>query len=201
MVVVMESINPFLIYWICTRKYRSADVQENRDARYDYQLFHHHDVVGAAVVSGCSCVAGRVCLASPTGSAPRASRCRGHGPGGGSDRNQPGAALAESSLRGSAPAASCGSTVGIQPVSSVLSTACPYSCRSPEQSAPSALPPDTGRIHDNRWVSAARFVLPLSVLTALPAPKSPSDETNLMSRIPIRTKNTGTCRPGFSALH
>src|SRR5712691_12707409 len=84
MVVVIGSLFLSLVYWRCTLPCRSADVQENRDARFHHQLYYHHDMVGAAVVSRRGRVAGLVCLASPTGSVPRTSRCRGHGPGGGS---------------------------------------------------------------------------------------------------------------------
>jgi hypothetical protein len=105
MVVVIGSLFPSLVYCTCALSCRSADVQENRDAGYRHQLYHYHDVVGAALVRRLCRAFGPHCQDPPMESAPRASRCCAHGSGGASDRSQLAPALSESSYLDSAPLA------------------------------------------------------------------------------------------------
>src|SRR6266699_781502 len=86
-----------------------AFVQENHDAGYHRQLYHHHDVFGAPPVPGRGRAAGSGCLVPSIKSAPRAAGCGAHGAGGARDGRRLAPALAESAELDSGPLASCGS--------------------------------------------------------------------------------------------
>src|SRR5207248_11557489 len=109
---------------------------------------------------------------------------------------------AASPLLYSAPAAPCGAAAGGKLVPPVLSTACPCSCCSPGQSAPSALtPPDAGRTRDNRWVSTTRSVLPINSAHLSSSSHSCRRLAPHLNGSPAKAcqsrtqKSTGTCRP------